>query len=106
MVRPHQKGMRTNPPRYIRNPDVVLREEDADGGLIFNPDTDQIRVLNTSGLFIWKLCDGSRDLPGLVSAIHESFDSVPEDQVVKQVTEFIDDMTAAGFIGVVEGRAA
>jgi hypothetical protein len=93
-------------PRYITNPDVVLREEDADGGLIFNPDTNQIRVLNTSGLFIWKLCDGSRDLPGLVTAIRESFDGVPEDQVTSQVTEFIDDMAATGFIGIVEGQAA
>ncbi len=93
-------------PRYIRNPDVVLREEDEDGGLIFNPDTNQIRVLNTSGLFIWQMCDGSHDLLGLVAALRESFDEVPEDQVAKQVMEFIEDMTAAGFIGVVEGKAA
>ncbi len=92
-------------PRYIRNPDVVLREEDSDGGLLFNPDTDQIRVLNTTGLFVWKLCDGSRDLPGLVSAIHESFDDVPEDQVADHVTQFIDEMMATSFIGVVEDRA-
>jgi len=38
--------------RYLCNPDVVLREEDEDGGLLFNPDTNQIRVLNHTGLFI------------------------------------------------------
>jgi hypothetical protein len=27
----------------IRNPDVILREEDPDGALLFNPDTNQIR---------------------------------------------------------------
>ena len=48
--------------RYLCNPDVVLREEDEDGGLLFNPDTNQIRVLNHTGLFIWKLCDGSHNL--------------------------------------------
>jgi hypothetical protein len=89
-------------PHYITNPDAVLREEDTDGGLIFNPDTNQIRVLNESGLFIWKLCDGSRDLPGIAAALKESFDGVPEDAVVAQVTEFINDMTATGFIGVVK----
>jgi hypothetical protein len=92
-------------PRYTRNPDVVLREEDMDGGLLFNPDTNQIKVLNMTGLFIWKLCDGSRDLPAIVDGIQESFDGVPEDQVASQVTEFIDEMTATGFIGVVEDRA-
>lgn len=32
----------------IRNPDVVLREENPDGALLFNPDTNQIRVINTT----------------------------------------------------------
>ena len=90
-------------PRYIRNPDVVLSEEDPDGALLFNPDTNQVRVLNVTGLFIWKLCDGSRDRSAIEAAIQESFDGVPEDQVASQVTEFIDDMAATGFIGIVEG---
>ena len=91
----------STPLRYTRNPDVVLREEDPDGALLFNPDTNQIRVLNTTGLFVWKLCDGSQDLPGFAAAMQESFDQVPEDQVTAQVTEYVDDMVAAGFIGTV-----
>ena len=87
--------------RYTRNPDIVLREEDPDGALLFNPDTNQIRVLNNTGLFVWKLCDGSLDLSGFVTAMQESFDQVPEDQVTAQVTEYVDDMVAAGFIGTV-----
>ena len=89
-------------PRYRRNPDVVLREEDPDGALLFNPDTNQIRVLNTTGLFVWKLCDGSQDLPGIVAAMQESYDKVPEDQVADQVAEYVGDMVAAGFVGTVE----
>ncbi len=41
-------------PIYLVNPDVVLREEDEDGGLLFNPDTNQVKVVNSTGLFIWK----------------------------------------------------
>jgi hypothetical protein len=93
-------------PRYIRNPDAVLREEDPDGGLLFNPDTNQIKVLNVTGLFIWQLCDGSHGLPGIVAAMQESFDDVPEDQVADQVAEFVDEMTAAGFIGIVEDQTS
>jgi len=80
----------------------VLREEDSDGGLLFNPDTDQIRVLNATGLLIWQLCDGKHDLPGLVTALRESFDGVPDDQVNSQVIEFVNEMAASGFIGTVE----
>ena len=88
--------------RYIQNPDVVLKEEDTDGALIFNPDTDQIRVLNPTGFFIWKLCDGSRDMDGITLALKEFFEAVPEDQVSRQVKEFVDEMVEAGFIGTVE----
>jgi len=94
-----------SPARYTRNPDVVLREEDRDGGLLFNPDTNQIRVLNMTGLFVWKSCDGSQNLSGIVSALQETFEEVPEDEVTNHVTEFVDDMVANGFIGTVEDRS-
>jgi hypothetical protein len=86
---------------YVRNPDVVLREEDEDGALLFNPDTNQIRVLNTTGLFVWKLCDGGHDLTSIVAAMKEHFDQVPEDEVTGQVAEYVDEMAAAGFLGTV-----
>jgi len=83
----------------IRNPDVVLREEDPDGALLFNPDTNQIRVINTTGLFIWKHCDGKKDLPAIVAAMQEAFGEVPEAEIATQVKDFLDDMKANGFIG-------
>jgi hypothetical protein len=90
--------------RFIRNPDVVIREEDEDGALIFNPDTDQIRVLNLAAFFIWNLCDGSNDLAGIVSAVRKSFDTVPDDQVDQDIKEYIEGMIASGFIGTVEEK--
>ena len=96
----------TRPPRFMRNPDVVIHEEDPDGALVFNPDTDQIRVLNQTGLFIWQLCDGSHDMQSLTSHIQESFDRVPEDQVSVQVEVFVDEMVTAGFIGTVDDKQA
>jgi hypothetical protein len=89
----------------IRNPDVILREEDPDGALLFNPDTNQIRVINTTGLFIWKYCDGKNELPDIVAAMKESFDGVPEAEVKTQVKTFLDDMQANGFIGrIIDNR--
>ena len=92
--------------RFIRNPDVVLHEEDPDGALVFNPDTDQIKVLNQTGFFIWLLCDGSHDKQGIVRCVRESFDKVPEDQVSGQVEDFVNDMLSAGFIGTAEEEGA
>jgi hypothetical protein len=83
-----------------RNPDVILREEDPDGALLFNPDTNQIRVINATGLFIWKQCDGRKDLPAIVVALKSAFDGVPETEVEGEVRAFIDDMRANGFLGI------
>ena len=93
-------------PRFMRNPDVVIHEEDPDGALAFNPDTDQIRVLNQTGFFIWQLCDGSHDMQSITSRIQESFDRVPEDQVSEQVEVFVNEMVTAGFIGKVDDKRA
>lgn len=90
--------------RYIVNPDVVLREEDPDGALLFNPDTNQIRVLNATGLFIWKLMDGTKDAPAVVAALKESFEEVPEAEVEGHATAFIDDMSSSGFFVPAEGQ--
>ena len=85
--------------KFICNPDVVLREEDEDGALLFNPDTNQVKVINNTALFIWKLCDGSRSLAEMIANLKEAFDEVPGDQVEKDVQDFIADMTGSGFIG-------
>lgn len=92
----------TPTPLYIRNPDVVLREEDQDGGLLFNPDTNQIRVLNATGLLVWQMCDGGHALSDFVDALRDSFDGVPEEQVGSDVERFVQDMQAHGFIGTLE----
>ena len=91
-----------NSNRYMKNPDVVVREEDEDGALIFNPDTNQISVINPTALFIWKLCNGENTKTDIVSVVRESFDLVPEDEVEQQVEGFVDGMLASGFIGTIE----
>ena len=87
---------------YMINPDVGLREEDEDGGLLFNPDTNQVKVVNTTGLFIWKLCDGTQNLNEIAAAMQDAFEEAPADQITEDVNEFIEGMAAAGFIGTVE----
>jgi len=72
---------------------------DPDGALLFNPDTNQIRVINTTGLFIWKHCDGKKDLPAIIAALKETYDNIPVAEIETQVNDFLDDMKANGFIG-------
>ncbi len=89
---------------YKRNPDVVLREKDKDGGLLFNPDNNQAKVVNATGLFIWEHCDEASDEQSLVNAIIQAFDQAPKTEVKKDVREFIDLMVQSGFIGIIEKK--
>ena len=90
--------------RYIINPDVGLREEDEDGGLLFNPDTNQVKVINATGLFIWKQCDGTQNLNEIAAAMQDAFENAPADQITEDVNEFIEEMVGAGFIGTIEEK--
>ncbi len=85
--------------RFLCNPDVVLREEDEDGGLLFNPDTNQVKIVNTTGLFIWKQFSTLNDLETVTQAIINSFEDVPVDAVRKDTEEFLAGMVQNGFIG-------
>jgi hypothetical protein len=90
-------------PRFLQNPDAVLREEDPDeGALLFNPDTNKVTVINGSGLFIWQQCSIAHTLDEIIAEVQKGFDEVPPEQVAQDVQEFMDQMLACGFIGTVE----
>lgn len=90
--------------KYIRNPLVVLREEEPDGALLFHPDRNEVKVINSTGVIIWMLCDGTRDLKAITDAVRESFDDVPEDQVTDDIQSFITAMMENQFIGIVRDQ--
>jgi hypothetical protein len=85
---------------YIQNPDVTLREADEEGGLLFNPDTNQVQILNGTGVFLWGLCDGTHDLRGLIQALDQEFDLVPPEQVEDDLMQFINNLKKEGFLAV------
>jgi hypothetical protein len=91
------------PTCYLRNPDVVLREEDPDeGGLLFNPDTNQVKVMNTTALAIWQQCREIRTLDEIIAGVQKEFEDVPLEQVAQDVQDYMENMLASGFIGTVE----
>jgi glutaredoxin-related protein len=101
-VRDSPKGDTMDVTRYMKNPDVNLREEDEDGALLFNPDTDRVQLLSRTGLYTWKLCVEARTVNEIVDAFKADFDEVPEDDVAADVEEFLKPMVDNGFIGILE----
>ena len=91
--------------RYVVNPDVSCREEGPDGALLFNPDTDEVLVINVTGLLIWQALAEPRSREGIVDALVERCNNVPADQVAADVSEFLERMAAKGFVGVYQEGA-
>ena len=89
---------------YVVNPDVSCREEGPDGALLFNPDTDQVLVVNVTGLLIWQALSEPRTRETTLEALVERCTNVPEDEVGQDVNDFIDELVAKGFIGIYRGR--
>ena len=85
---------------YIQNPVVTLREATEQGGLLFNPDMNQVQVLNSTGVFIWNLCDGKHEVEGLFQALDHEFDHIPSEQVEDDVMKFITSLEETGFLVV------
>jgi hypothetical protein len=85
---------------YICNPDVVLREEDEDGGLLFNPDNNQVKVVNATGLFIWRQCAKGVSAETITAALADAFNEVPSETVAADVEEFLTAMIHYSFIGL------
>ena len=87
-------------PLYIANPDISCREEGPDGALLFNPDTDDVMVVNVTGLLIWQALAVPRTLEGVIDALRARCNNVPQDEVADHVSEFVEQMVDRGFANV------
>lgn len=88
--------------RYIVNQDVNLREEDEDGALLYNPDSDRVQLLNSTGLYIWKLCQQGRTVSEIITALQADFDDAPVDAIATDVEEFVTQMIDSDFFAAIQ----
>jgi hypothetical protein len=84
---------------YVVNPDVSCREEGPDGALLFNPDTDDVLVINVTGLLIWQALAEPSSQEDIAAALVERCNNVP-DQVAQDVEEFIERLVDKKFVDV------
>jgi ubiquinone biosynthesis protein Coq4 len=83
------------------NPDVVLREEDEDGGLLFNPDNNAVKIVNSTGLFIWKQFQSINTPESAAVEVLKNFEDATQEVIQTDLEEFLQDMLLTGFIGKV-----
>lgn len=84
----------------MQNPSFVLREEEDDAALLFDPDTGAVRVLNGTALAVWNRLDGKRDLSQVVADLRDEYEGLDE-AAERQVTELLGALRAMGAVGTV-----
>jgi hypothetical protein len=88
--------------RYLANPDVSFRQEDDDGGILFNADTEALEVINPTAVEIWLFLAAPHTQDEVVDHLCSVCDGATEEQVQADVAAFLESLLAKGFVGVVE----
>ncbi|MBN1272580.1 MAG: PqqD family protein [Candidatus Aminicenantes bacterium] len=84
---------------FIRNPDVRLEKKGDGGAILRHPDTEVVKKINGTGLFIWERCDGRHSYEEIIQELFRTREGVSEEEVLQDVKEFLDDLYVQGFIG-------
>jgi hypothetical protein len=89
-------------PQYLANPDVSFRQEDDDGAILFNADTEALEVINPVAAEIWLFLAAPRSREAIVEHLMAACEGAEVEQVRADVGVFLEIMLKKGFVGIVE----
>lgn len=77
--------------KYQANP-VVSCGEEVDGFVLFNPDTDDMVVINFSGRELWDWIATPRSLADMASFLVQTYEGVTPEQAAVDVQDFVNSL--------------
>ena len=84
--------------KWYIGPNIVLREEADDWGILFDPDTGNSVVLNPVAISMFKAMRKTQDIDGVAAAIRAEYTDIPE-SLKEDITTFVNSLAENGFIG-------
>ena len=81
----------------VKTPDVVVRQEEKEA-LLFNPADGNMLCINSTGIFVWKMCDGKVSCKGIAKELTEEFD-VSVGKAEEDCLKYLNELEGSGFIG-------
>ncbi len=87
---------------YLFENSVSIRLLGENTASVFHPDTGRRRCINTTGIFILTLLDGSRSLEDIYRAVKEEFESPYENYVKNDLSEFLQSLESGGIVKVLD----
>ena len=91
--------------KYLAHPEVSFRQEDNDGAILYNAETDALEIVNPVAAEIWRYLAAPRTRAEVVAHLCETCEGAVRDRVEKDVAEFVESLRGKGFIGMVEDPA-
>lgn len=77
---------------------IIFREEE-DAGILFNPDTGRINILNETGKFIWSRLNGDKTKDDIIKEAGLTFDIIDDKKAEEDFDAFV---TLLGISGLLE----
>ena len=87
--------------RLAVNPNLVLRIEDDDCALLFDPDNGRVQMLNSTAVDVWKQLDGKLSLQEVIDNLQNLYEGVDE-SAAQQVLVLVENLAGLGAVGVWE----
>ena len=84
--------------KWYISPNIVLREEADDWGILFDPDTGNSVVLNPVAISMFKAMRKTQDPEKVATMIREEYDDIPE-TLESDFSELVENLARHGFIG-------
>ena len=83
------------------NPNLVLRIEDDDCALLFDPDRGSVQMLNQTAVAIWQNIDGQRSLRQIIEGLHDQYEGM-DAAANQQIIALVNGLLKLGAIGTRE----
>lgn len=87
------------------NEKIVFRPEE-EFGILFNPETNLIKVLNETGVFIWNLSNGQHSKEEIAQKLREEYPDAAGENLEQDVEIFLNEMKKYNLIFEVEKNCA
>jgi hypothetical protein len=84
-------------PRFIHHAQIIFRRE-KNGAYLFDPDSGNLKYLNSVGALLYELCDGLHPVQEMIAKIASEYQGVPTEQVENDVNRFLADLMHMNYV--------